>query len=274
METFAEVAVKGRTLLLVEDLHLVDPESLICLGLLKSAPCEKPLFVLTTGRPESAYDAQSLADTILRLEPMPRETMRDLAARLWSAGVPSEQYLEQSAGSGRRYPVCARATCLFCRRGRPRLRHVDPPKRSVDDPRAHQPAAAETKFCAQGLSILGEEVELEFARKVLRMEKEELSAALGDLEKLAITYPVTGPSLRFRHAIIADACAITVPRTRRTDVHRAAIETIRATYSDLGGLYERLAFHAEAAGDDEAALEFLWHACNRASRVLPESLCR
>ncbi|MCP4315472.1 MAG: hypothetical protein GY789_05470 [Hyphomicrobiales bacterium] len=111
----------------------------------------------------------------------------------------------------------------------------------------------ETKYCAQGLSILGEEVKLEFARKVLGMELSELKNALVELEKLAITNPASGQTVRFRHAIIAEACSITVPRARRVDVHSAAIDTIKSTYSDLGGQYERLAFHAEAAGDDEAA---------------------
>ncbi|MCP4315471.1 MAG: ATP-binding protein [Hyphomicrobiales bacterium] len=44
VETFAQVALNGRTLLLVEDLHLVDPESLLCLALLKDVASRHPFL--------------------------------------------------------------------------------------------------------------------------------------------------------------------------------------------------------------------------------------
>ena len=72
-------------------------------------------------------------------------------------------------------------------------------------------------------------------------------------------------SIRFRHAIVAEACAETVPGVRRQQIHRAAIEAILST-SDAGGQYERLAFHAEGARDDAKALEYLWLAALNARR--------
>ena len=57
-----------------------------------------------------------------------------------------------------------------------------------------------------------------------------------------------------------------MPGPRRRELHRAAIAAVTATYSDLGGQLERLAFHAESARNDEQALEYLWRAGLRARR--------
>ncbi|MEX3009609.1 adenylate/guanylate cyclase domain-containing protein [Hoeflea sp. TYP-13] len=266
VETFAQVGLKGRTVLLIEDLHLVDPESLVCLEMLKAAASEQPLFVLVTGRPEAAYDAQQIADNVFRLEPMSRNQMRQLARQLWSDETPSEQNLEKVLDQADGIPfVLEQLACSIGTEDPDSILSIPQSVQSMIHARLNR-LPPTTKYCAQALSILGEEVELEFAGKVLGMESKDLMKALTDLEKLAITNAVAGRTVRFRHSIIADACSITVPRSRRTDVHKAAIETIKATYPDLGGQYERLAFHAEAAGDDLTALEFFWLAGNRANR--------
>ncbi|MEM6460943.1 MAG: tetratricopeptide repeat protein [Pseudomonadota bacterium] len=266
VETFAQVAPKGRLMLLVEDLHLVDPESHLCLELLKNAAFEQPVFVLATARPEAAYDAQTLADTVLWLDPMSRQDMRELADLLWPDGVPPEQYLEKVLDHSDGIPfVLEQLACSINAGDHESILAIPQTVQSMIHARMNR-LPPETKRCAQGLSILGEEVDLEFARRVLGMDGPQLSGALAELEKLAITHPVSGSSVRFRHAIIADACSITVPRARRAEVHRAAVDAIKSTYSDLGSQYERLAFHAEAAGDDADALEFLLLACDRAIR--------
>jgi tetratricopeptide (TPR) repeat protein len=72
--------------------------------------------------------------------------------------------------------------------------------------------------------------------------------------------------VRFRHQIIAEACANTIPRDQRREIHRAAIEAITRRYPDLHGHHERLAFHAEEAGDAEASLGYLWEAAVDARR--------
>ena len=72
----------------------------------------------------------------------------------------------------------------------------------------------------------------------------ETSARLRRAERLDIVQPSIGTSIRFRHAIRR---ARPVPKRCRDRVeclHRAAIAAVTATYSDLGGQLERLAFHA------------------------------
>jgi tetratricopeptide (TPR) repeat protein len=122
------------------------------------------------------------------------------------------------------------------------------------------------KMCAQALSLLGEEVEIDFARSVLDVDIGNLLNDLFELERFAFVHPVAGRSTRFRHQIIAEACADTIPRERRQKIHRAAIRVMTLRYQSLSGRYEQLAFHAEEAGENEVALEYLWQAALEARR--------
>ena len=114
--------------------------------------------------------------------------------------------------------------------------------------------------------MLGEEVEIAIAEKVVGVDQAALERDRRELERLEIIVPAVGDLLRFRHAIVAEACSATVPGLRRQELHRAAIAAITAAYGDLGAQYERLAFHAEGARDDAEALRYLWLAAMRARR--------
>jgi tetratricopeptide (TPR) repeat protein len=122
------------------------------------------------------------------------------------------------------------------------------------------------KTFAQSLSLLGEEVEIQLATAVLDVEVGELLSALFELERFAFVHPLAGHAMRFRHQMIAQACANTIPRDRRQKIHRAAIRIITQQYPNLHGRYEQLAFHAEEAGEAELALGYLWEAALEARR--------
>ena len=122
------------------------------------------------------------------------------------------------------------------------------------------------KTFAQTLSLLGEEVEIQLATAVLGVDVGELLNALFELDRFAFIHPLAGNSVRFRHQIIAEACANTIPRDQRREIHRAAVQAITRRYPNLNGRYEQLAFHAEEAGDADAALGYLWDAAVEARR--------
>ena len=104
------------------------------------------------------------------------------------------------------------------------------------------------------------------ATAVLGVDVGELLNALFELDRFAFIHPLAGNSVRFRHQIIAEACANTIPRDQRRKTHRAAVQAITRRYPNLNGRYEQLAFHAEEAGDADAALGYLWEAAVEARR--------
>jgi class 3 adenylate cyclase/tetratricopeptide (TPR) repeat protein len=265
VNAFLALALTQPTLLLIEDLQLIDPESCQFLKLLAHANKPQPLCLLLTSRPESSSQAADIAESIIHLQALSRAHMEDLGRQLWpenrsaalfaraldrAEGVPFilEELLlladTTNAPSGQSLPQSVESAIHA------RLQRL-PPK---------------VKAFAQTLSLLGEEVEIHLATAVLGVEIGELLNGLYELERFAFVHPLVGNTTRFRHQIIAEACADTIPRDRRRQIHRAAIRAITLRYPNLSGRYEQLAFHAEEAGETEVALGYLWEAALEARR--------
>jgi class 3 adenylate cyclase/tetratricopeptide (TPR) repeat protein len=241
--------------LLIEDLHLIDPESRQSLGLFARDASEPAPFMILTGRPESLDAAQQIAAVVIELDGMPIEDMTLLAQQIGGRGH-SQAFLRRAVTRADGVPFVLEQV----------MRSI-----TEDNKAALLPGGVESiihsrlnrlshgaKQLAQGLSILGEDVPIVFARTVLAAPQETLEREMAELERLAFLYPSDGRSLRFRHAILAEACATTVPRARRIDLHRGALNAIRNAGGPLEDQHERLAFHAQEAGEREAALEYLW----------------
>ena len=266
VETLARLTKGVPTLIVIEDLHLLDLESIHCLRLLSERKDAGARVLLLTGRPESIGDAQRIADTVLRLAPLPRTEMRELAHQLWPPGTPPRTILEKVVDRADGVPFVLEQIVLSIEGGSAEDIDLAPDSvQSVIHARLNRLSAG-AKACAQALSVLGDEVDIEVALKTLDTGSEALQRDLDELERLEIVHPSTGPSIRFRHAIVAEACSATLPGARRRDLHRAAMETIASMYTDLGAQYERLAFHAEGARDYRRELEYLWLAGLQARR--------
>lgn len=266
VEALTKLTAGTSTLVVVEDLHLLDLESIYCLRLMGENTACEPCTLLVTGRPESLAEARDIAATVLRLDPLPRDEMRELAHRLWPPDAPQPTILETVLDRADGVPFVLEQIVLSIQDASSEGVNLVPQSvQSVIHARLNRlPPGA--KECAQALSVLGNEVEIDVALHVLNKDSETLLRECAELERLEIVQPSIGTSIRFRHAIVAEACSETVPGPRRRELHRAAIAAVTATYSDLGAQLERLAFHAESARNDEQALEYLWRAGLRARR--------
>ncbi len=114
------------------------------------------------------------------------------------------------------------------------------------------------KAIAQALAVIGEDVEFAIATDALDITAEDLLRGIEQLSGLAITHPFIGQSIRFRHAIVADACANTVPIGRHRQLHERMVGALLSGDHDSTPDNARLAFHAQGADDHSNALEFLW----------------
>src|SRR5882757_6540350 len=95
VEALAKLTAGTPTLVVIEDLHLLDLESIYCLRLMGENTTSGPCTLLVTGRPESLAEARDIATTVLRLNPLPRSEMRELAHHLWPPGTPPPTILEK-----------------------------------------------------------------------------------------------------------------------------------------------------------------------------------
>lgn len=266
IDTFDALKKDTPTLVVIDDLQLLDPESVLCLRLIAKARGGLRWSLLISSRPESAALARGLTDTALNLAPMPRKDMAELARKLWSGAMPRSSAVKKVLDRADGVPFVLEQIALS-----EEIEDTDKESALPDSVRSIIHArlnhlSAKTKAFAQALSILGEEVDVDLASRTFGMEKGTLLRRQSELERLSIVHPPIANSIRFRHAIVAEACAETVPVARRQQIHGSAIEAI---LSIPGGeaQYERLAFHAEGARDDEKALEYLWLAALNARRT-------
>ena len=83
INAFVTLALSRPTLLLIEDLQWIDPESRHFLKLLARASTPQPLCILLTGRPESSFPAADIVDSIVHLQPLSPTNMEALGHQLW-----------------------------------------------------------------------------------------------------------------------------------------------------------------------------------------------
>jgi len=252
------------TVVLIEDLHLVDSESRQFLRLLADADLPWPLLLMVTGRPEVLVEARETVKTVIQLEPLPADAMRALGRQLWPERQPPGPMLDLMVDRADGVPFVLEELVRSVEgKDLPEFDSLPHSVESVIHARL-QRLSPSAKALAQALSLLGEDIELVGA--VLGANAPALSSDLSELERFAFIHPVSGPSAHMRHQIITEACTDTIPRGRRVDLHRTAVAAITSRYANLAGRYQQLAFHAEGAGDDAAALDFLWEAGLEARR--------
>lgn len=253
----------GAALLIVDDIHNIDPESLRALSMLRAAPCSRPLGLLVTGRPEAFSPAATLVVEPVILAPLDDASVAALLAQIagtenLSPAVTGEivsrakgnpfvmtQLLHQPdlMGQGQDEVVLPRSIESLIHA---RLDRLEP----------------ETRQLAQSLGLMGETIELDLVYAV--GGRHATPASLAELERMAFIHPIGSGAVRFRHALIAAACASSVVRRRRYDVHAAALGALSARTGDRAHLFPRLAHHAEEAGRDSEAIEYHWESARRA----------
>jgi class 3 adenylate cyclase/tetratricopeptide (TPR) repeat protein len=266
VRAFCALALDSPTLLLVEDLHLIDPESREFLRILAETPTPRPLCLVVTGRPESLQWAEEIAPSVLTLESLPTSAMKAIGRGLWPNDRPSRKTLDLLVSRAEGIPFVLEELihALDDNAGR-RPNALPQGIGSLIHVRL-QRLSSDARALAQVLSLLGTNVDIELASDVLGRGSAPLLDELVELERFAFVHPLAGRTIRMRHQITSEACAETIPHRRRKELHEAAMRAIRSRFSDQSGRYEQLAFHAEGAGDVAAAVEYLREAALEARR--------
>ena len=265
LASFCAQALTQPTLILIEDVHLVDLESRQFLRLLARTKSAQPLCLLITGRPEALPDVRETVKTVIRLDPLARPDMEDLGRHLWPDGQPPAGLLNRVVDRAEGVPFVLEELIRSLEGGQASVVALPTTVVSVIHARL-QRLSPTAKALAQALSLLGEHADVDFVGAVLHRRSAALAGDLAELERFAFIHPLSGNFAHLRHQMIAEACTDTIPRERRRNLHKTALQAILARNPNLSGRYERLAFHAEGAGLDEAALDYLWEAGLEARR--------
>src|SRR5262245_58003599 len=264
-------SVERPLVVIVEDLHWLDPESESFLVEFAVAATTACVLLLTNYRPE--YQ-ETWSTTRLRLEPLPALDAQALAGALLgekTALVPlrdlvlakaegnpffmeeivqalvEQEVLECGPLSAVRLPASVQELLAA------RIDRLDPPAKAV----------------LQTLAVVGRAVGVELAREVTGEPDDRIGSVLAALEAGEFLYAEQsrgGLEYVFKHALTQEAAYASLLGDRRRALHERAARAIERLYAaSLDDHYGAIAHHYERSGNAEGAISYLALAADRAA---------
>lgn len=286
----ATLADAGPTVLAIDDLHWVDPTSLLLIEQLMGLTDEVALLVILAQRVERAHASWRLREEVtrriphrvreLRLESLGTDAEQQLLAELVGAGTLPRELEERLLSSAEGNPFYLEelvgslidAGSLVTAGNGWRFDHEVPinlPETveavvlaRIDrlDPASHRVLTA--------ASALGRTFGLPLLHEVVRQESTVVES-IKELQRVDLVQETRRwpqAEYRFKHALIQEAAYRTIPSERRTLLHRAAADWLTSRRVDREESSALLAHHWLAAGEIDQAIPALQRAGDQARR--------
>ena len=245
--------------LVVEDLHWVDPSTLEMLQTLAAQGVTTPLLLLCTARPEfrapwpmRAHHAQITLNRLSSRET--RELVTRVIARAGLASEVVEAVILRTDG----VPLFAEELTRLMLEGDGRTRTHEIPATLLDSLGARLDRLGQAKEVAQLAAVLGREFSYELFRAIAPMPEDALQGALVQLADAELIYARGIPpdaSYQFKHALIQDAAYETLLKSTRRELHARIAQTMTSKFPVLADEQPQvLARHWTEAGEAELAL--------------------
>ena len=257
------VAERRPVLLLVEDLHWIDPSSLELLGLLVGQCASSRLFLLMTHRP--AFEPpwrQPAALTRLTLGPMTAAQVEEMIDRVAGGAVLSRTLRAQVVARTDGVPLFVEELTkmvLESEAGSGVARRLEVPATLRDWLAARLDRLGTAREVAQMAAALGRDFSDELLRAVSPWSDDFLDEQLDRLVEAELLFRRGLPPrarYQFKHALIQDAAYDSLLRVQRQQVHRRIAEVLASRFPEIAERQpELLAHHLTEAGDGARAIE-------------------
>jgi DNA-binding SARP family transcriptional activator len=246
-------------LLIVEDLHWIDPSSLEVLTLLIELQTQRPILALFTARPEFAPPWKDALISMLMLAPLAGDEVAKIIDSI-SKDIP--------AATLRRIVKRADGIPLFAEE-MAKIAHLNNqasiPATLHDLLAARIDNTGEARYTAQLAATLGREFDLDLLRKVSSCEPAALAHNLAALQDAGVILTVNETTRQFKHALLQKAAYQSQTKAGRQDAHRRIAQTLLADFPDVATAQpELLARHLSSGGDARQAIEYWIKAGQRA----------
>lgn len=270
-ELCVQVSQQRPLLLVVENLHWIDPSSEAFLVSLVEILARYPILLLTTFRPgyqppwmEKSYATQM---TLPCLKP---GESRAIVHTILSQLLPEETLLQQILFQAEGNP-------FFLEELAKSVQEQNPLHTAPVVPDTIQEVLMsridrlppETKRVLQTASVIGRKVAYHILAAMWETA-EGLESHLHDLQRLELLYAqsnVDGPSYSFKHMLTKDAVYDSMLDTQRQALHQAVGEVLENVYADrLEEIYDLLAYHYAKTDDANRAIQYLIMVAERAAR--------
>jgi class 3 adenylate cyclase/tetratricopeptide (TPR) repeat protein len=246
-------------LMVVEDLHWVDPSTLELLQILAEQGATASLMLLCTARPEFrapwAMRAHHTQITLNRLNSrQTRELVTAVMSRAGLAGDVVDAVIERTDG----VPLFAEelTRLMLEREGHTGAQEI--PATLLDSLAARLDRLGRAKEVAQMGAVLGREFSYELLRAVWPMPEAELQHNLSVLADAELIYARGAPpdaQYRFKHALVQNAAYEALLKAQRRELHARVARTITEQFASLSEAQpEVLAHHWSEAGEATPAI--------------------
>lgn len=274
IQLFEALACHGPVLLVVEDLHWIDPSSEELIGLLIDRLKELPILAILTARPEFQSHWDDRPHLLhMPLSPLERhDTLAMIELLCGNRNIPEStvgQIADKTDGLPLFIEDLTREVLEFTDRQETGSAPLTQPERSpfaipatlTDSLMSRLDRLGSAKAVAQLGATLGREFSYELLARVVELREEDLKEELYRLVNsgLLIRRPST-TALRyaFRHALVRDAAYSSLLKKARVALHsriaRILVEDFPETEESQP---ELLAYHFEAARDIGNAVHYM-----------------
>src|SRR5437867_4291196 len=256
--------------ILLEDLHWVDPSTLGLQQLLVEQGATAQLLLLYTARGDFQAPWPLRAHhTQLMLSRLPRRHVREMVARVAARTALPEAVVDAVVTRTDGVPLFVEELTRADVEAGGAAAGMDIPPTLADSLMARlDRLGPPAKEVAQVGAVLGREFSYALLHAVHPLPEAELEAALARLVDAELVYPRGSPpeaTYLFKHALVQEVAYESLLKTRRRELHRAIAQVLVEKFPAVAEAQpELLAQHWTAAGDAEAAIAAWQRAGDRA----------
>ena len=270
-------------ILLLEDLHWFDNESLAFIEDLLREPPVGMLFLLFTHRPEFHHEwANPSAFHLCHLDPLSRESSLALIASLVGGHsaleVVRQELLERTYGNPFFIEESVRAlaeTRVLI--GKPSAYRLADPGPSIDIPPSVESLIAaridalpnRLKELLRAATVIGEEMLPDLLQSVLGLPEQEFRARMDAAKEMGILFEAEffpTSVCRFRHSLIREVIYRGLLSSQRRDLHARAVAALESRFADRTEEHlDLLASHSYEGQLWEKSVHYHLRACARAA---------
>ncbi len=260
LELLQALAAQQPVLLIVEDLHWVDPSTLELLTLFAGQTDRRAILAVFTARTEFVPPWKEGIGSTLALAPLVNEEAAQMVASI-SKDIPAEtlcRIVERADGIPLFVEEMAKISTLDNQANIPATLH--------DLLTARMDSMGEAKYTAQLAATLGREFDLDLLRKVFPYDHAALTRALSALQDAGLIFKVNETARQFKHALIQEAAYQSQSKADRQAAHRRIAQALQNDFPKVVATRpELLAQHLSSAGETRQSIEYWIKAGQRAA---------
>ena len=258
------LAVEQPVLLIVEDLHWIDPSTLEMLTLFVEQTGRTPVLGVLTARPEFVPPWKDALTATLPLTPLVEDEVAEMIASL-RADIPALT-IRHIVARADGVPLFVEEVAKISSADDPTSIPANIPATLLDLLAARIDTMGEAKYTAQLAATIGREFDLSLLRMVCPYDPAALAHSLTALQDAGLILKVNETACQFKHALIQEAAYQSQIRTGRQAAHQRIAQTLLSDFPNaVTTRPELLAQHLASGGETRQSIEYWIKAGQRAA---------